>query len=56
MVAREHHKMIEGAAGVALAAVLKMVREEQEPKLIGKNIIVVLCGANIGLDTFKELL
>ena len=48
---RFHHIMIEGAAAVALAACLK-----QSDRLSGKNVIVVLCGANISLETLKSIL
>ena len=46
-----HHMLIEGAAAVALAALLKAAKRFQ-----GKTVAVVLCGANIGLQTLKEVL
>ncbi|CAB1083355.1 pyridoxal-phosphate dependent enzyme family protein [Olavius algarvensis Delta 1 endosymbiont] len=46
-----HHMLIEGSAAVAVAACVKQGR-----RLAGKNVVVVLCGANIGLDTLKEIL
>ena len=46
-----HHMLIEGAAAVALAALLKNANQFQ-----GKTVAVVLCGANIGLQTLKEVL
>jgi threonine dehydratase len=46
-----HHMMIEGAAAVAIASFMKL-RE----RFAGKNVVVVLCGANISLETIKELL
>ena len=46
-----HHMLIEGSAAVAVAAFVKQGR-----RLAGKNVVVVLCGANIGLDTLKEIL
>lgn len=46
-----HHMLIEGAAAVALAAYLQR-REE----LAGKNVVVLICGANISLDTLKTIL
>ncbi len=46
-----HHMLIEGAAGVALAALLKSIQRFQ-----GKNVVVVLCGANLSLQTLKMLL
>ena len=46
-----HRMMIEGSAAVAVAACLK-----QKNRLAGKNVVVVLCGANISLQTLKEIL
>ncbi|NNE98147.1 MAG: threonine/serine dehydratase [Pyrinomonadaceae bacterium] len=46
-----HHMLIEGAAAVAIAAFLKT-----KEKYAGKNVVLVLCGANIGVETLKEVL
>ena len=46
-----HHMLIEGAAGVALAAF-----EKQKAAWAGANVVVVLCGANISLSTLKQIL
>lgn len=46
-----HHLLIEGAAGVAIAAFLK-----QKERLQGKTVVIVLCGANISLETLKQIL
>lgn len=46
-----HHMLIEGAAAMAVASYLK-VRE----KLIGKNIVIVICGANINLNKLIEII
>ena len=46
-----HHMMIEGSAAVALSACLK-----QGARFAGKNVVVVLCGANISLETLKSVL
>lgn len=46
-----HHTMIEGAAAVAISSFMS-VREG----FVGKNVVVVICGANIGLDTLKQVL
>ena len=46
-----HHMLIEGAAGVALAALLKLAQRFQ-----GKHVVVVLCGANLSLGTLKTLM
>jgi len=47
----KHHKIIEGAAAVALASFKK-----QAAKLKGKKVVIVICGANISNDTLKTLL
>jgi threonine dehydratase len=46
-----HHILIEGSAAVALAACVK-----QGDRLAGKNVVVILCGANISLETLKGIL
>jgi threonine dehydratase len=48
---KTQHLLVEGAAGVALAALLKNAKQFH-----GKNVVVVLSGANISLDTLKTLL
>ena len=45
------HQLLEGAAGVALAGLLK-VRDD----FAGKNVVVVICGGNISRATLKDLL
>ena len=45
------HQLIEGAAGTAVAALLKM-----KDQLKGKRIGVVICGGNIALDTLREVI
>lgn len=45
------HMLIEGAAGVALAAFL-----QQREQLQGQNVVIVICGANISLATLKTIL
>jgi len=47
----QEHQLIEGSAGVALAAARAMAG-----KFPGGIIVVVLCGGNISADTLKELL
>ena len=42
----EHHKVLEGAAGVALAAYLRTSERYR-----GQTVAVVLCGSNVGMDT-----
>ena len=46
-----HHMQIEGAAAVTIAAYLKIRK-----KYVGKNIVLVLCGANIGIETLKDVI
>ena len=46
-----HHKVIEGAAGVALAAFLKT-----HERYRGRPVAVVLCGSNVGTDVLKAVL
>jgi threonine dehydratase len=46
-----HHMLIEGAAGVALAGLL--VHHEA---YAGKNLVVLVCGANISRDTLRQII
>lgn len=46
-----HHKIIEGAAGVALASFLK-----NKDMFVGKNVVIVICGGNIATKKLKEIL
>jgi len=46
-----HHMLIEGAAAVAVAAYQKT-----SECLVGRNVVVVICGANIGLQTLRNVL
>ncbi len=46
-----HHKIIEGAAGVALASMLKDDTIEK-----GENIVVVICGSNVSTEVLKSIL
>ena len=45
------HMLIEGAAAVAVAAMVK-----RRDRLAGKNVVVIICGANISLETLKTIL
>ena len=45
------HMLIEGSAAVAIASFL-----QQQERFEGKNVVIVLCGANISLTTLKEIL
>jgi threonine dehydratase len=46
-----HHQLIEGSAAVPIAALVK-----RQTEFAGKNVVVVLCGANIGLEALKDVL
>ncbi len=46
-----HSMLIEGAAGVAVAAYRKLAAS-----LAGRNTVVVLCGGNIALDTLRQVI
>ena len=45
------HQLLEGAAGTAVAALIKM-----KDKLKGKKVGVVICGGNIAIDTLKQVI
>ena len=46
-----HHMLVEGAAGVAIASYLKT-----KGQFRNKNVVIVICGANIELQTLKSIL
>ncbi len=46
-----HHMLLEGAAGVAIAGLLEVASEHA-----GKNVAVVICGANISRETLKTVI
>ena len=46
-----HHMLIEGAAAVAVASYVKV-----HERFAGQNVAIVICGANISLDTLKRIL
>ena len=46
-----HHMLIEGAAGVVVAAYLK-----EQRRFAGKNVVLIICGANIGLKDLSKVL
>ncbi|XP_069137367.1 L-threonine ammonia-lyase-like [Argopecten irradians] len=50
-MAQNHHKIVEGAAGVALGAY--MFNPE---KFKGQKVVIVSCGANISVVTLQDLL
>lgn len=51
LLAETHHYLIEGAAGVAVAAYLKDPHRGQQ-----RNAAIVLCGANIDLNVLRRVL
>ena len=51
LVIESQHLLIEGAAGVAIAAFLK-----HKEQLRNKIVVIVICGANISLETLKQIL
>ena len=51
------HMLIEGSAAVAVAGFMKTASSKKMVEwLAGKNVVIVLCGANIGLELLKEVL
>ncbi len=50
-ILQRHHMLIEGAAGVAIAAFLR-----ERNKLRNKRIAIVLCGANISAEKLNDIL
>lgn len=46
-----HHMLIEGAAAVAVASYLKTCG-----RWVDDNVVIVICGANISLETLREVL
>lgn len=46
-----HHMLLEGAAGVALAGLRKKAIE-----LRGKNVVVIICGANVSRETLRKII
>jgi threonine dehydratase len=50
LVLEHQHLVVEGAAGVAVAAYRKLA-----PDYAARTSVIVLCGANIGLSTLRKL-
>lgn len=48
---KHHHKLIEGSAGVAIASLLKHPQRFKHQKTV-----IVVCGANIGLEVLREIM
>ena len=51
LMLEKHCKVVEGAAGVALASFLKHSNE-----YVGKNVAVVLCGGNISMQKLAQVI
>ena len=51
LIANEHHKIIEGAAGVVVASLIK-----NKEQFMRSTVVLVICGCNIDLKKFSELL
>lgn len=49
------HQLLEGSAGVAIAAFLRQHAEKPE-SVTAKNVVIVICGARISLKTLKSIL
>lgn len=50
IVLKQHHLIIEGSAGVAVAAILK-----QKEKFKGKKIAAIICGGNVSEPILKKM-
>ena len=51
LMLEEHRMVVEGAAGVTIAALLK-----EKDRFKGKNVVLILCGGNISLQQLKEII
>ena len=47
----DHHQLIEGSAGAAIAALMK-----KKTELNGKTVVIVICGGNISSNTLRKVL
>ena len=50
-MAARHHKIIEGAAGVAIAGLLK-----NAPEFKNQTTVIVVCGANIAIEELRKII
>lgn len=50
MVLKQHHLVIEGSAGVAVAAIL-----QQKEKFKGKKVAAIICGGNVSEAVLKKV-
>ena len=51
LVIESHHVLVEGSAGVAVAAWL-----QERERHAGKRVVILLCGANIGSKVLAQVL
>ena len=51
LIAHRHHKIIEGAAGVAVASLIKNADQFK-----GQTVAIIICGSNISIDNFRSLI
>lgn len=51
LIIEKHHMLVEGAAAVPVAAFLK-----DRELHAGKNVVMVLCGANVSVDVLRQVL
>ncbi|WP_038291182.1 threonine/serine dehydratase [Zooshikella ganghwensis] len=51
MLAKYEREIVEGSAGVAMAALMQQAEQYK-----GKNVVVVLCGKNIGFDKWLQVI
>jgi threonine dehydratase len=49
------HRLLEGAAGAAIAGFLKHAATLPE-EVAGKNVVIIICGARVSLKTLKSIL
>ena len=50
-VAHNHHKIIEGAAGVAVASLIK-----SKDMFKRRTVVIIICGSNIDIGKFKKVI
>lgn len=50
MIMRLHHQLIEGAAGVPLAALVQLQEQFRD-----RHVVLVLCGANVSLEVVRRV-
>ncbi|MEL6674813.1 MAG: threonine/serine dehydratase [Bacteroidota bacterium] len=51
LIMQQHYYLIEGAAALSVASVLK-----EKARFAGKKVVLILCGRKMGFDKLKEIL